>query len=120
VPERLVTQRAGIFWRVGMPRGDYRRVWRFVDDAMNRRLDCCVSVCDELLSASGSSRWRTVCVSSVTRSNSSMDWRVLFGPNAARASGFCRTMEHKTGREHALTWLTRRERAEEWWGGAEV
>jgi hypothetical protein len=76
--------------------------------SLNRYLACCVSVCNELRSASGSSQSRTARVSHVTTSNFCEGWSGLFASNAARAVRFCRTMEHETGRERTCTWLARR------------
>lgn len=65
--------------------------------AVNRNGGCCVSLCDELLSASGPIQWRLTVGSGGTRGNSSMGSVVLFASNAARVAGLCRTMEHETG-----------------------
>ena len=85
--------------------------------SLNRYLAWCVSVCDDYVRQAGPHSRGTVRVSHVTASNFCTGRSGLFASNVARAVGFCRTMEHETGREHARTWLTRRG-----WrsGGAEV
>jgi hypothetical protein len=71
---------------------------------MNLRLDCCVFVCDELLSVSKPVWVAGTVGSGVTEFDSTIGSRDLFVLIALLGATFWRTMVHETGRERARTW----------------